>query len=220
MHNISPCKHFTLHCIFHPHRGQASYAPCSQAGVSMPLNTLWDARILSAITEHTENQSSRPMSYNLSATGSRPVSDAIRHYAVSLHSRGDKSSLSDNSSRPYSPLMVIEGQVQCLQVLAHLVPTRKPVNQYLLSLQHTGMGAPTLAHPSPTKAGHLSRDLTHLAPRHIPSFPHHPIAILRGLTLLGLKVPTCQAKLLPTQTNSLLPRIVLPIPASQLKVLH
>ncbi len=86
-------------------------------------NTLRDSRILSTITERTENPSSRPTSHNLSVPGSRPVSDAIRH---SLHSRGatepapsaatpsrrtgdliaffeDKSSTSDNSSRPYSP---------------------------------------------------------------------------------------------------------------------
>jgi len=70
-----------------------------------------------------------------------------------------------------------------------------------------GMGAPTLAHRPPAKAGHLSHGLTHL-PRHVPSFPHRPIATLWGPTL-GLKVPTCQAKLLPTQTHSLLPRMVL-----------
>jgi len=115
--------------------------------------------------------------------------------------------------------MAIEGQVQYLQVLARLVPTRKPVNQYLLSLQVTGMGAPTLAHLPLAKAGHLIHGLTHLAPRHVRSFPHHPIAILRRPTL-GLKVPTRQAKLLPTQTHSLLPRIVLPIQAPQPKVLH
>ncbi len=86
-------------------------------------NTLRDGRILSTITERTENPSSRPTSHNLSVPGPRPVSDAIRR---SLHSRGvtepgpsldtpsrrtgaliaffeDKSS-SDTSSRPYSPL--------------------------------------------------------------------------------------------------------------------
>ncbi|KAH9993287.1 hypothetical protein BJV74DRAFT_884401 [Russula compacta] len=88
-------------------------------------NTLRDARILSTITERTENPSSRPTSYNLSVPGSRPISDAVRRSTVSLHSRGitepgpsaatsgrrtgdliayfeDKSS-SDSSSRPYSP---------------------------------------------------------------------------------------------------------------------
>ncbi|KAF8480059.1 hypothetical protein DFH94DRAFT_650046, partial [Russula ochroleuca] len=92
----------------------------STSSVYIPFtNTLRDARILSTITERTENPSSRPTSYT---PGSRPVSDAIRRSAVSLHSRGatepeptssrrtgdliaffeDKSS-SDNSSRPYSP---------------------------------------------------------------------------------------------------------------------
>ncbi len=106
-------------------------------------------------------------------------------------------------SRRLSPLMAIEGQDQYLQVLVRLVPTRKPASQYLLSPHLTGMGAPILAHLPPAKAGHLSHGLTHL-PRHVPSFPHHPIATLRGLTL-DLKVPTRQAKLLPTQTHSLLP---------------
>ena len=73
-----------------------------------------------------------------------------------------------------------------------------------------GMGAPTLAHRPPAKAGHLSHGLTHL-PRHVPSFPHRPIATLWGPTL-GLKVPTCQAKLLP--------HIVLPILAPRPKVLR
>ena len=114
--------------------------------------------------------------------------------------------------------MTIEGQVQHLQVLARLVPTRKPVNQYLLSLQLTGMAAPTLVHLPPAKAGHLIHGLTHPTPRHVPSFPRHPIAILWGPTL-GLKVPTRQVKLPPTQTHSLLPLIVLPILAPQRKVL-
>jgi hypothetical protein len=51
-------------------------------------DTSRDARILSTITEHTENPSSQPTSYNLSAPGSRPVSDAIRRSAVPLYSRG------------------------------------------------------------------------------------------------------------------------------------
>ena len=121
-------------------------------------------------------------------------------------------------SRRLSPLMATEGQYQYLQVLVRLVPTHKPASQYLLSSQFTGMGAPILAHLPPAKAGHLSHGLTHL-PRHVPSFPHHPIATLRGLTL-GLKVPTRQAKLLLTQTHSLLPRIVLPTLAPQPRVLH
>jgi hypothetical protein len=99
----------------------------STSSIYIPFtNTLRDARILSTITERTENPSSRPTSYNLSVPGSRPVSDAIRRSAVSHHSRGvtepgpspptpsrrtgdliaffeDKSSSSDNSSRPYSP---------------------------------------------------------------------------------------------------------------------
>ncbi len=99
----------------------------STSSIYIPFtNTLRDARILSTITERTENPSSRPTSYNLSVPGSGPVSDAIKHSAVSLHSRGvtepgpsattpsrrtgdliaffeDKTSSSDNSSRPYSP---------------------------------------------------------------------------------------------------------------------
>lgn len=98
----------------------------SSSSVYIPFtNTLRDARILSTITERTENPSSRPTSYNLSVPGSRPVSDAIRRSTVS-HSRGvtepasstttssrrtgdliaffeDKSSSSDSSSRPFSP---------------------------------------------------------------------------------------------------------------------
>ncbi|KAF8270084.1 hypothetical protein EI94DRAFT_861049 [Lactarius quietus] len=89
-------------------------------------NTLRDGRILSTITERTENPSSRPTSHNLSVPGSRPVSDAIRWSGTSFHSRGvtepgpgtttpsrrtgdliaffeDKSSTSDSSSRAYSP---------------------------------------------------------------------------------------------------------------------
>jgi hypothetical protein len=97
----------------------------STSSIYIPFtDTLRDARILSTITERTENPSSRPTSYNLSVPGSRPVSDAIRRSAVSLHSRGvtepgpstpsrrtgdliaffeDKSSSSDKSSRSYSP---------------------------------------------------------------------------------------------------------------------
>lgn len=89
-------------------------------------NTLRDGRILSTITERTENPTSRPTSYNLSVPGSRPVSDAIRRSAVPHHSRGvaepgssvvtpsrragdliaffeDKSTSSDSSARAYSP---------------------------------------------------------------------------------------------------------------------
>jgi hypothetical protein len=75
--------------------------------------------------------------------------------------------------------------------------------------QLTGMGASTLAHLPPAKAGHLNYGLTHL-PRHVLSFPHCPIAILRA-PVLGLKAPTRQAKFLPTQIHSLLPHIVSPI---------
>src|SRR6266851_7753807 len=99
----------------------------SSSSIYIPFtNTLRDARILSTITERTENPSSRPTSYNLSVPGSRPVSDTIRRSTESLHSRGvteptlsattssrrtgdliaffeDKSSSSDSSSRPYSP---------------------------------------------------------------------------------------------------------------------
>ncbi|KAH9048891.1 hypothetical protein EDB84DRAFT_82083 [Lactarius hengduanensis] len=51
-------------------------------------NTLRDGRILSTITERTENPSSRPTSHNLSVPESRPVSDAIRRSGISVHSRG------------------------------------------------------------------------------------------------------------------------------------
>ncbi|KAH9053604.1 hypothetical protein EDB87DRAFT_1569203 [Lactarius vividus] len=88
-------------------------------------NTLRDGRILSTITERTENPSSRPTSHNLSVPGSRPVSDAIRRSGISVHSRGltepgpsantpsrrtgdliaffEDKSTSDTSSRSYSP---------------------------------------------------------------------------------------------------------------------
>ena len=99
----------------------------SSSSIYIPFtNTLRDARILSTITERTENPSLRPTSYNLSVPGSRPVSDTISRSTVSLHSRGvtepvsstvtsnrrtgdliaffeDKSSSSDSSSRPFSP---------------------------------------------------------------------------------------------------------------------
>ena len=96
----------------------------SSSSVYTPFtNTLQDASTLSTITERTENPSSRPTSYNVSVLGSRPVSDAIRHSAVPLHSRGatkpsngtpsrrtgdftaffEYKYSSDNSSRPYSP---------------------------------------------------------------------------------------------------------------------
>ena len=80
-----------------------------------------------------------------------------------------------------TPFANIEGQVQYPQVLVRLVSTRKPVNQYLLSPQLTGMGALALAHRPLAKVGHLSHDLTHL-PRHGLSFPHHPTATLLGPT--------------------------------------
>ena len=135
--------------------------------------------------------------YNLSVPWSWPVSDAIRRSAVPLHSRGvtepgpstttpsrrtgdlnaffeDKSSYRRRITHPaLTPLMDIEGQVQYLQVLVRLVPTRKPVNQYLLLPRLTGMRALTLAHRPPAKVGHLSHGLTHL-PRHGLSVPHHP----------------------------------------------
>jgi hypothetical protein len=82
------------------------------------------------------------------------------------------------------------------------------------------MGAPTLAHFPPTKAGYLSHDLTDL-PRHDLSFPHCPIATLRVPTQgFKLEAPPRQAKILPIQTHSLLSRIVLPILVPQLKMLH
>lgn len=114
--------------------------------------------------------------------------------------------------------MATEGQVQYLLVLARLVPTRNLANQYLLSPQLMGMGTPTLARLPPVKAGHLNHDLIHLGPRHVPSFPPHLIVILRPTP--GLKVPTRQAKLLPTRTRSLLHHIVLPTLALQPKVLR
>jgi hypothetical protein len=52
-----------------------------------------------------------------------------------------------------------------------------------------GTGAPTPGRLPPAKAGHLNRNLTHLAPRRIPSFPSHPVVILWGPTR-DLKVPT------------------------------
>jgi hypothetical protein len=70
--------------------------------------------------------------------------------------------------------MAIEGQVQYLRVLVRLVPTRKPVNQHLLSPQLTGMRAPTLARLLPAKAGHLSsRSYTSTPSRSILSPPPH-----------------------------------------------
>jgi hypothetical protein len=120
--------------------------------------------------------------------------------------------------RALTPLMVIEGQVQYLLVLARLVPTRKVANQYLLSALRL-MGIPTPARLPPVKAGHLNLNLTHLAPRRAPSFPPHPVVILRGPTL-GLKVPTRQVEPLPTRTRSPLPHMVSPILVPRLKVLH
>jgi hypothetical protein len=73
----------------------------SSSSVYIPFtNTLRDARILSTITERTENPSSRPTSYNLSVPGSRPASDAIRRSTVS-HSRGvtEPASSTSTSSR-------------------------------------------------------------------------------------------------------------------------
>jgi hypothetical protein len=107
--------------------GSASPSFTASTSSYIPFtNTLRDGRILSTITERTENPSSRPTSHNLSVPGSRPVSDAIRLSGVSLHSRGvtepgpsattpsrrtgqliaffeDKSTTSDTSSRSYSP---------------------------------------------------------------------------------------------------------------------
>ncbi|KAH9981829.1 hypothetical protein BJV74DRAFT_853105 [Russula compacta] len=162
-------------------------------------NTLRDVRILSTSTERTENPSSRPLSYNLSVPGSRPVTDLIRHSAVSLHSRGvtepgpstatpsrrtgelitfeDKSSWSDNSSHPCSPY----GHRRTGSVTAS---PRSPspyaqISQSILTFTTTyGYGSLDLDHLHPAKAGHLSDGLTHLAPCHVPSFPHHLIAIL------------------------------------------
>ena len=75
----------------------------SSSSVYTPFtNTLRDASILSTITERTENPSSRPTSYNLLILGSRPVSDAIRHSAVSLHSRGATKPSNGTPSRPAS----------------------------------------------------------------------------------------------------------------------
>jgi hypothetical protein len=149
-----------------------------------------------------------------------PPSPHLQHPTIHSSCRllyGNRVSALEDTSRAYSPYSACRSSFA-----VHLIPTtHKPVNQYLLLSQLTGMGAPTLAHLPPAKAGRLSHSLTHLAPRHVPFFPHHPIIILRGPTL-GLKVPTpyTQAKLLPTPTHSLLPHIVLPIPAPQPKVLH
>ncbi|KAI0050274.1 hypothetical protein FA95DRAFT_1468238, partial [Auriscalpium vulgare] len=49
-------------------------------------NTLRDARILSTITERTENPSSRPTSHLISTGGSRPTSEALRRSTVGLSS--------------------------------------------------------------------------------------------------------------------------------------
>ena len=108
---------FTIHT-------RLSLAMTLQSKVTF-TNTLHDGRILSTITERTENPSSRPTSHDLSVPGSRPVSDAIRSSGVSLHSRGvtepgpsllpasrrtgdliaflEDKSTSDDSSRSYSP---------------------------------------------------------------------------------------------------------------------
>ena len=78
--------------------------------------------------------------------------------------------------------MVIEGRVQYLLALARLVPTRKLANQSLpLAPRLMGMGAPAPSRLPPAKAGHLNRNLTHMAPRGIPSFTSHPVVILRGV---------------------------------------
>src|ERR1700722_1123374 len=71
----------------------------------------------------------------------------------------------------------------------------------------TGMGALTPACLPPAKAGHLNRNLTHLAPRRIPSFPSHPV-VIRGPT----RDSTRQAKLLLTRTPSPLVHTASPIP--------
>jgi hypothetical protein len=123
--------------------------------------------------------------------------------------------------RAPTPLMIIEGRVQYQLALARLVPTRKLASQTLhLALRLMGMGAPTPGRLPPAKAGHLNRNLTHLAPRRIPSFPSHPVVILRGPTR-DLKVPTRQAKLLLTRTPSLLLHTASPIPVPRPpRVLH
>ena len=111
----------------YPGGSASSSSFTSTSSIYMPFtNTLRDAHILSTITERTENPSSRPTSYKFfgaQVQPSRPVSDAIRCSAVSRgiaepgpstgtpsHRTGeliaffeDKSSTSDNSSRPYLP---------------------------------------------------------------------------------------------------------------------
>ena len=115
-----------------------------------------------------------------------------------------------------TPLMVTEGRVQYLLALAHLVPTRKLASQFLpLALRLMGMGALTPGRLLPAKAGHLNRNLTHLATRRIPSFPSRPVVIW-GPTRDSMR----QAKLLLTRTPSPLVHTASPIPVLRPRVLH
>jgi hypothetical protein len=88
--------------------------------------------------------------------------------------------------------MIAQGQVRLLTTrraltplvaIACLVPTRKLAGQFLpLALRLMGMGGPTPSRLPPAKAGHLDRNLTHLAPHRIPSFPSHPVSTSYGFT--------------------------------------
>ena len=64
------------------------------------------ARILSTITERTENPSSRPTSYNFSMPRSRPVPDVIRHPTMLLHSQGAAEARIESTRRPRFPTTV------------------------------------------------------------------------------------------------------------------
>jgi len=81
----------------------------SSLSIYIPFtNTLWDAHILHTITEHAENLSLCPTSYNLLVPSSRPVSDAIRCSTMSLHSQGvtELASSTITSSRLTGDLIV------------------------------------------------------------------------------------------------------------------
>ena len=195
----------------------------------MPASLLSSLNVLRA-TRHGHT------SYSLSVPGSRPVPDAIRRSAVPLHSRGvtepgpstttpschtgdviaffeDKSLSLDNSSRSYSPF----GHRRTGSVPAG---PRSP-SPYTQTSQSIPTFTTTYGYGSsnsPIVPQQKSRSYASTSSRSFLSPPPHT-ATLRGPTL-GSKVPTCQAKLLPTQTHLLLRRMVLPMLAPQPKVHH